>query len=94
MRKKMAALPMVDLHLPTTDGRDLILSRCPQPEKDQKRLLSPLKLELPAQPPPQITADGTTYLEPVTVAGVPTCAARERRINGLAVFCVELRKTG
>ena len=56
--EKMAALQMVDVHLPTTDGRCLILSRYTQPEKDQQLLLSQLKLELPAQPPPKITLDG------------------------------------
>jgi transposase len=51
--EKMATLQMVDVHLPTTDGRCLILSRYTQPEKDQQLLLSQLKLELP---PPKITA--------------------------------------
>jgi len=54
--EKMATLQMVDVHLPTTDGRCLILSRYTQPEKDQQLLLSQLKLELPPQPPPKITA--------------------------------------
>jgi len=58
--EKMTALQMVDVHLPTTDGRHLILSRYTQPEKDQQLLLSQLKLELPAQPPPRITAAATT----------------------------------
>jgi len=58
--EKMAALQMVDVHLPTTDGRCLILSRYTQPEKDQQLLLSQLKLELPAQPPPKITSNATS----------------------------------
>jgi transposase len=58
--EKMAAMQMVDVHLPTTDGRCLILSRYTHPEKDQQLLLSQLKFELPAQPPPRITADATT----------------------------------
>jgi transposase len=58
--EKMAALQMVDVHLPTTDGRQLILSRYTQPEKDQQLLLSQLKLELPSQPPPKITANATS----------------------------------
>jgi transposase len=60
--EKMAALQMVDVHLPTTDGRCLILSRYTQPETDQQLLLSQLKLELPAQPPPRITANATATL--------------------------------
>jgi transposase len=60
--EKMAALQMVDVHLPTTDGRCLILSRYTQPETDQQLLLSQLKLELPPQPPPKITANATSTL--------------------------------
>jgi hypothetical protein len=45
---------MVDVHLPTTDGRYLILPRYTQPEPDHKILLQQLKLKLPAQPPPKI----------------------------------------
>ena len=47
---------MVDVHLPTTDGRTLILSRYTEPEADQQLLLDRLNLPLPAQPPPRITA--------------------------------------
>ena len=55
--EKMAALQMVDVHLPTTDGRCLVLSRHTQPEKDQQLLLAQLKLVLPPQPPPKITSN-------------------------------------
>jgi transposase len=55
---KMAAIQMVDVHLPTTDGRTVILSRYTEPEPDQALLLQTLKLVLPAQPPPRITTDG------------------------------------
>jgi hypothetical protein len=41
----------------TVDGRWLILPRYTQPEKDTKILLQKLKLELPTQPPPRITAN-------------------------------------
>src|SRR5512144_2007903 len=44
---KFAALQMVDVHLPTTDGRHLILSRYTEPEPDQKLLLQQLGLHLP-----------------------------------------------
>lgn len=50
-----AAMPMVDIHLPTTDGRHVILSRYTEPEPDQQLLLHQLGLQLPAQPPPKIT---------------------------------------
>jgi hypothetical protein len=52
--EKFAAVQMVDVHLPTTDGRQLILSRYTQPEKDLQLLLYQLKLRLPEQPPPKI----------------------------------------
>jgi transposase len=52
---KLAAIQMVDVHLPTTDGRRLILSRYTQPEKDQLLLLRQLRLNLPDQPRPKIT---------------------------------------
>ena len=54
--EKMAALQMVDVHLPTTDGRCPILSRHTQPEKDRQLLLAQLKLVLPPEPPPKITS--------------------------------------
>ena len=55
---KLAAMQMIDIHFPTTDGRTLILSRYTQPQTDQKILLSQLGLTLPSQPPPRITTGG------------------------------------
>jgi len=43
-------------NLPTSDGRELILTRYTQPEPDQRLLLERLKLALPEQPSPKITA--------------------------------------
>ncbi len=54
--EKFAAVQMIDVHLPTTDGRELLLTRYTEPEPDLSLLLNKLKLELPAQPPPKITA--------------------------------------
>ena len=54
----MAAIQMVDVELPTTDGRTLTLSRYTEPEPGQKLLIQQLKLSLPDQPPPRI-APGT-----------------------------------
>jgi len=54
--EKFATLQMLDVHLPTTDERTVILSRYTHPETDVQLLLQKLKLELPAQPPPKITA--------------------------------------
>lgn len=51
-------IQMVDVHLPTTDGRHLKLSRYTQPEKEHNILLNRLNLSLPPQPPPRITSKG------------------------------------
>ena len=55
---KFAAIQMIDVHFPTTDGRTLVLSRYTEPTPDQKILLKQLNLAMPAQPPPRITAAG------------------------------------
>ncbi|MFH1602465.1 MAG: IS1634 family transposase [Pseudomonadota bacterium] len=54
--EKLCAMQMLDVHLPTTDGREVILTRYTQPEPDQQLLIERLKLKLPMQPPPKITA--------------------------------------
>jgi transposase len=54
--EKLAVIQMIDVELPTTDGRTVILSRYTEPEPDQRLLLQSLKLDLPDQPPPKITA--------------------------------------
>lgn len=54
--EKFSAMQMVDVHLPTTDGRRMILSRYTQPDRDQMLLLHRLGLTLPKQSPPKITA--------------------------------------
>jgi hypothetical protein len=46
----------LDVRIPTSDGREVLLTRYTQPEPDLQLLLSKLKLELPAQPPPKISS--------------------------------------
>ena len=58
--EKLAAVQMIDVHIPTTDGRWLILPRYTQPEAEVRMILDRLKLELPAQPPPRITTQETS----------------------------------
>ena len=53
---KFSTMQMVDVQLPTTDGRELTLSRYTQPEAEHRMLLNQLRLSLPSQPPPKITA--------------------------------------
>jgi hypothetical protein len=51
--EKFAAVRMIDVKIPTTDGRELLLTRHTQPEPEL--LLERLHLTLPAQPPPRIS---------------------------------------
>ena len=60
---KFAAVQMIDVHIPTIDGRQLLLTRYTEPERELKLLLAKLKLVLPGQPPPKITV---TALPPAT----------------------------
>jgi hypothetical protein len=54
--EKFASISLLDVQLPTTDGRTLLLTRHTQPDQETQLLLEKLKLELPPQPPPKITA--------------------------------------
>jgi len=56
--EKFASIQMLDVHFPTTDGRELVFCRYTQPEKDHKMLLAQLEWELPPQSPPRITQKG------------------------------------
>jgi len=62
--EKFAAIQMLDVHFPTTDGRTLIFTRHTQPEKDHQLLLQQLKLRLPPQPPPRIAKPKTAHPAP------------------------------
>ena len=55
---KLAAVQMLDVHFPTTDGRILVLSRYTELNADQRLLVEQLNLSLPPQPPPRLTAAG------------------------------------
>ena len=63
--EKMSSLQRVDVRVPTTDGRLLILPRYTQPEKEHLMLLHQLRLELPAQPVLKIIQQGTGYVAEV-----------------------------
>ena len=58
--EKFASISLLDVQLPTTDGRTLHLTRHTQPDPDTQLLLEKLKLELPPQPPPKISAPSAT----------------------------------
>ena len=54
--EKLGTIQMIDVWIPTRDGRWLILPRYTQPAKDLQLLLEQIQLKLPSQPPPRITA--------------------------------------
>lgn len=60
--EKLSSMQMIDVHLPTTDGRHIVMSRYTQPEKDVSLLLAQLGLTLPEQPPPKVYASGQVGL--------------------------------
>lgn len=55
--EQMMAMQMLDVRIPTTDGRWLHMCRYTQPDKLQQLLLAQLNLQLPEQPPPEITME-------------------------------------
>ena len=52
--EKLEGIQTLDVYMPTTDGKELMLRRYTQPDKDQLLLLSRLNLDLPAQPKPRL----------------------------------------
>ncbi len=67
MLEKLATIQILDVWLPTTDNRWLVMPRYTQPAADQAVLLHKLKLSLPQQPPPVLklnpTADSVQKLK-------------------------------
>jgi transposase len=63
--EKLAAIQMLDVSFPTTDGRCLTMPRYTEPEPDLALLLHQLQLTLPNQPPPRIAALSDTPLPPL-----------------------------
>ena len=52
--KSLATIQLVDVHIPTTDGRELVMPRYTEPEAEQAMTLEELNLPLPKPPPPRI----------------------------------------
>jgi hypothetical protein len=65
--EKFAAVQMIDVHVPTTDGRELMLTRYTQPEPELQLLIQQLKYQLPPQPPPKIATIASRPAEPNTL---------------------------
>jgi hypothetical protein len=53
--EKLATLQLLDVRVPTTDGRELSFVRRTEPDHDVALLLARLNLTLPPQPPPRIS---------------------------------------
>ena len=58
--EKLATVQLLDVRVPTTDGRQLLLVRRTEPDRDVQLLLARLNLSLPPQPPPRISAPKAT----------------------------------
>jgi len=52
--QSLAAIQRVEVHIPTPDGRTLVMPRHTEPEPQQRMILEKLRLNLPPQPPPRI----------------------------------------
>jgi hypothetical protein len=55
--EKLATVQMLDVHVPTSDGRELLLVRRTEPEPDVRLVLQQLGLCFPVQPPPRIRSN-------------------------------------
>ncbi len=53
--EKLATIQLLDVRVPTTDGRELLLVRRTEPDQAVQLLLQQLGRTLPAQPPPKIS---------------------------------------
>ena len=51
---KLSKIMMIDVLIPTADGRILEMCRYTQPELEHRIILDKLKMDLPEQPPPKV----------------------------------------
>jgi hypothetical protein len=64
--EKLATVQLLDVLVPTTAGRELLLVRHTEPSRDVEVLLARLGRRLPAQPPPRLrSVDGVTTPAPM-----------------------------
>jgi hypothetical protein len=81
-RKSFLPCRLIDVHIPTTDGRELILTRYTQPEPELTLLVEKLRLQLPDQPPPKITAALPHHHPPCSADFCRLGTAKSIPING------------
>mgnify|MGYP006294178859 CR=1 FL=1 len=60
--EKLRRMQMIDVHLPTTDGRTILLQRYTEPDQETALLLHKLGIPLPEQPPPKVLPNGEVKL--------------------------------
>jgi transposase len=60
--EKLAAIQALDVCLPTTDGRHLVMPRYTEPDADVALLLHQLRLVHPQQPPPRLVSAPTAAM--------------------------------
>ena len=58
--EKLAKVQLLDVRVPTTDGRQLLLVRRTEADADVQLLLARLNLRLPPQAPPRIASGGSS----------------------------------
>jgi transposase len=63
--EKLATIQALDVWLPTTDGRFLVMPRYTEPEADLALLLHKLKLMLPKQPRPRLVSAPVVAVPPL-----------------------------
>ena len=74
--EKFSAVWVIDVRAPTSDGRELALTRHTQPGSDLKRLIKRLKQTVPPQPSPKITATPGPPPSPRCSAGLQGAIGR------------------
>jgi transposase len=57
---ELSGIQMLEVHIPTTEGRTLVLPRHTEAEAAQLMILQQLGLTLPPQPPPRIRSSALT----------------------------------
>ncbi len=84
--EKLATVQMLDVAVPTTDDRELLLVRRTEPSRDVQLLLDHLNLTLPPQPPPRILAKQALEWRPL--------GGRARKINHLSASIPPIAEVG
>ena len=56
--EKLATVQLLDVIVPTTEGRELVMVRRTEPSRDMKLLVERLGWRLPEQPPPRLRPPG------------------------------------